>query len=198
MMDEVRDTEITLGTGRLLGLFFGLVIVCAIFFGLGFSMGRSSVKSTLTMEEAPAASMPVQANAGQKGAAGTRERRAQASDCLTPGGCDESQKTAQSTAASAAPVVTSSSSAPAPEIGKGAPLVANGGAYTVQVAAVSKQEDADALVGALRKKGYSVFIAATGSDKLFHVQVGPFADMKDAEATKLKLTSDGYNPILKR
>jgi DedD protein len=198
MTDEVRDTEITLGTGRLLGLFFGLVIVCAIFFGLGFSMGRSSVKSTLTMEETPSASMPVQANAGQKGAAGTRERPAQTPDCLTPGGCDEPQKMAQSTAASAAPAVMSSSGAPAPEIGKGAPLVANGGVYTVQVAAVSKQEDADALVGALRKKGYSVFIAPTGSDKLFHVQVGPFADMKDAEAMKLKLTSDGYNPILKR
>ena len=36
------------------------------------------------------------------------------------------------------------------------------------------------------------------TDKLFHVQVGPFGDIKDAEAMKSKLLGDGYNPILKR
>jgi hypothetical protein len=30
------------------------------------------------------------------------------------------------------------------------------------------------------------------------VQVGPYADMKDAEAMKAKLSGDGYNPILKK
>ena len=35
-------------------------------------------------------------------------------------------------------------------------------------------------------------------DKLFHVQVGPFADIKDAESARAKLVSDGYNPILKK
>ena len=63
---------------------------------------------------------------------------------------------------------------------------------------MSKQEDADALVGALKKKGYPVFIADATSDKFFHVQIGPFADIKDAEAMRTRLTADGYNPILKR
>src|SRR5271167_4850814 len=39
-----QDTEITLGTGKMLALFFGLVALCAIFFGMGFSLGRSSVR----------------------------------------------------------------------------------------------------------------------------------------------------------
>ena len=30
-----RDTEFTLGPGRLLGLFLGLVLLCGLFFGLG-------------------------------------------------------------------------------------------------------------------------------------------------------------------
>ena len=55
-----------------------------------------------------------------------------------------------------------------------------------------------ALVDALKKKQYAAFTASTTPDKLFHVQVGPFGDLKDAEATKAKLVSDGYNPILKR
>ena len=38
----------------------------------------------------------------------------------------------------------------------------------------------------------------SATDKFFHVQVGPFNDLKDAEATRAKLMSDGYNPILKR
>ena len=36
------DTEIALGTRSLLAIFFGLVLVCAIFFGLGYSVGRGS------------------------------------------------------------------------------------------------------------------------------------------------------------
>jgi DedD protein len=71
--------------------------------------------------------------------------------------------------------------------------------YFVQVAAVSKQEDAQALVDALKKKQYPAFTAnGSSTDKLFHVQVGPFSDIKDAEGMRAKLVSDGYNPILKK
>jgi cell division septation protein DedD len=68
----------------------------------------------------------------------------------------------------------------------------------VQVAAVSKQEDADALVKALRKKEYPVFVVSQPNSNLFHVQVGPFAQQKDAEAMRAKLAGDGYNAILKK
>jgi cell division septation protein DedD len=72
-------------------------------------------------------------------------------------------------------------------------------AYFVQVAAVSKQEDADSLVDALKKKQYPAFVAATvATDKLFRVQLGPFADVKDAEAMRTRLIADGYSPILKK
>jgi DedD protein len=72
-------------------------------------------------------------------------------------------------------------------------------AYFVQVAAVTKQEDADALVDALKKKDYPAFVAAqTKSDNFFHVQVGPYSDVKEAEAMRTRLISDGYTPILKK
>jgi len=44
MATATQDTEITLGTGKMLALFFGLVALCAVFFGMGFSLGRSSVR----------------------------------------------------------------------------------------------------------------------------------------------------------
>jgi cell division septation protein DedD len=90
------------------------------------------------------------------------------------------------------PVATGSTAAADPA----APPSLN--SYFVQVAAVSKAEDAEALVDALKKKQYPAFSTSTPTDKLIHVQVGPYADIKDAELMRGKLVSDGYNPILKR
>jgi cell division septation protein DedD len=71
--------------------------------------------------------------------------------------------------------------------------------YLVQVAAVSKPDDAEALVDALKKKQYSAFVASnSNTDKLYRVQVGPFGDIKEAEATRTRLINDGYSPILKK
>src|SRR5437868_13417488 len=40
--DKVQDTEITLGTGKLLGIFFALAIICSVFFTMGYLLGRST------------------------------------------------------------------------------------------------------------------------------------------------------------
>jgi cell division septation protein DedD len=71
------------------------------------------------------------------------------------------------------------------------------GSAVVQVAAVSHQEDADVLMNALKKHGYNVAIRQEPQDKLLHVQVGPFANKKDAEAMRQRLLADGYNAIVK-
>jgi cell division septation protein DedD len=69
----------------------------------------------------------------------------------------------------------------------------------VQVAAVSKQEDANSLVEALKKKEYPAFVAASVStDKLFRVQLGPYSEVKEAEGMRARLIADGYSPILKK
>src|SRR5271169_2944795 len=39
-----EDTEITLGTGRMLGLFFLLAAICGVFFSIGYSLGKSSAR----------------------------------------------------------------------------------------------------------------------------------------------------------
>src|SRR6202035_3219459 len=54
-MASSQDTEITLGTGKLLFLFFGLVGICAMFFALGYSLGR---KSEPAITSASAAASP--------------------------------------------------------------------------------------------------------------------------------------------
>ena len=67
----------------------------------------------------------------------------------------------------------------------------------VQIAAISNPADADVLVGALQKRGYSVTARHVTSDALIHVQVGPFSNRADAIAMRQKLLGDGYNAILK-
>jgi DedD protein len=194
-MAESQDTEITLGTGKMLALFFGLVALCAVFFGIGFSLGKNSAQSTTTGDLLPATASPggvrpsaVKATGGSASydsssyqAAGQKPASAQP---VT------NESVGNSSDASASP---SDSKTPA-DPNAAPPL--NG--YYVQVAAVSKREDAEALVEALKKKQYSAFAANTSTDKLFHVQVGPFADIKDAEGTRAKLVGAGYNPILKK
>lgn len=59
-----RDTELTLGSGTLLSMFFGLVLLCGLCFGLGYTMGRytSPPLSDSLSRPAPAGQAPLQAN----------------------------------------------------------------------------------------------------------------------------------------
>jgi DedD protein len=98
-----------------------------------------------------------------------------------------------------APATTAPEQTPAANAADPTTTLPPAAAYFVQVAAVSKQEDADALVDALKKKQYPAFVAAQSAlDKLFRVQVGPFTDIKEAEGMRTRLISDGYTPILKK
>jgi len=190
-----QDTEITLGTGKMLALFFSLVALCGLFFGLGFSLGRGSVRPLMTADQA-------QASPGATLRSSAMKSASQPPDSMTFYTAVE-QKDAN---AQLAPT-DASKEAPAKDTAKSAqnnsappdPMTATAASYFVQVAAVTKQDDAQALVEALKKKQYAAFTSNTSSaDKFFHVQVGPFGDLKDAEATKAKLINDGYNPILKK
>lgn len=198
-MSTSQDTEITLGTGKLLLLFFGLVAVCAVFFAFGYNLGRSSATPAVAERTPPAIDSSKQAN--KMGAAsGTKT-----SDLTFYKAVAQSDANAQLTPAQASAGPSnppSDSSAPPPPAAANAPdttTLPSASSYYVQVAAVSKQEDAEALVDALKKKQYPAFTASgSATDKLFHVQVGPYGDIKDAEIMRAKLISDGYNPILKK
>ena len=195
-MASSQDTEITLGTGKLLFLFFGLVSICALFFALGYTLGRKSeptVAAASTAAPLPqASSNTTKSSSGSPAQPMTFYKAVEQKDAnaeLTPPADTKNDTPATATNAPA----TQTPAAPADT-----PVSMPSSAYFVQVAAVSKQEDADALVDALKKKEYPAFVAAATADKLFRVQLGPFSDVKDAEAMRTKLIGDGYSPILKK
>lgn len=215
-MGEQYDTEITLGVGKLLMLFFGLVILCGVFLGVGYTMGHNSAKADQAAAAVgdglilaqPAANGANKPNASQNAAA-----PAKPTDCPEGQNCTPADQQAQQQPSSdltfykaveqkdaSAQLQPQKPVAPqtnepvkAPEM-KASP----GAGYMVQVAAVSKREDAEVLTDALRRKQYPVVVLTMPTDKLFHVQLGPFADLKDAESMKTRLVSDGYNPIVKK
>jgi len=202
-MVSSEDTEITLGTGKLLVLFFGLVGMCALFFALGYSLGRKSEPSLAT--NVPATPQ-VSSNSGKaSGAASTPAQpmtfykaveQKDANAELTP---PPDQKPGDATPAAASNATTTSTPAASPAANPNELTTALPSGYFVQVAAVSKQEDAQALVDALKKKEYPAFVAAqVATDKLFRVQLGPYAEAKEAEAMRTRLIGDGYSPILKK
>jgi cell division septation protein DedD len=45
--DASIDREVTLNTGTVLALFFTLALICAVFFGFGYSMGRKSTQTAV-------------------------------------------------------------------------------------------------------------------------------------------------------
>jgi len=102
---------------------------------------------------------------------------------------------------SAAPVTSPAADARASsEVISHTSPVTGPGTIVVQIAALSREDDAVALAGALRKKNYNVFVVnnPVNNDKFYHVQVGPFANLAEAQAMRAKLMGEGYNPIIKR
>jgi DedD protein len=210
-MASSEDTEITLGTGKLLFLFFGLVGICALFFALGYSLGRKS-EPAVTTASAAVTSQPALTGSKTSGAAAatppmTFYKNVEQKDAnaeLTPAAdaktdAKSDAKTDPNAAAGTAGAANNGTAAtPAAGTPESSATLPTSG-YFVQVAAVSKEDDADALVDALKKKQYPAFVAAAAAtDKLFHVQVGPYSDVKEAEAMRGRLIGDGYSPILKK
>ena len=46
--EKEAESEVTLGMTSLLGIFFGLVLICGVFFGFGYSLGHSKTSTTAT------------------------------------------------------------------------------------------------------------------------------------------------------
>jgi cell division septation protein DedD len=65
---------------------------------------------------------------------------------------------------------------------------------------VRTRQDADAVLRALKGRGYSVFLVAPhagASDSLYRVQVGPFASRDRAEKVLAKLKHQGFKPFIR-
>ncbi len=224
-----EDTEITLGVGKLLGLFFLLAAICGIFFSIGYSLGRSAGREQATNDQAQVSAASDAAPSGSGAIEGKpsaavakpQEQASAASDATPPQqsltfykavqqsgpGVDPSAATqkpadaaTQKDVAVTVPAKVAAPSASSSDVISHTSPVTGPGTIVVQIAALSREDDAVSLAGALRKKNYNVFVVnnPVNNDKFYHVQVGPFSNLADAQAMKAKLVAEGYNPIIKK
>jgi cell division septation protein DedD len=208
------DREISLGAPAILGIFFALALICAGFFGFGYTMGRKSAQSAIA--DTAAANADTSSNGSAKPAAGSLA--SQPSEPAAQPAADNSAapvvvQTEPASSAPTTPPATQKNAATAadgmivgdkppttnqqPATNNQPPAIAPSGTIMVQIAAVSSQDVADILLASLQKKGYSVSVRHEPQDKLLHVQIGPFATRKDAEAMQQRVLADGFNAIVK-
>jgi cell division septation protein DedD len=208
-----KDHELTLSTASIFGIFFGLVALCALFFGFGYSLGSHKSPTVLPAETATSASAPTGANFSTfKPAAG------QPVGTPTPRPVVDSSSTTTTTPSTPHPAATSTpaDTTPAPVVrvnpttpAPAHPIVlptpqpaaaaqpAPAGLF-VQVAAisVSHPDDATLMVSALRAKGYTAS-PHPAADNFIHILIGPFATRPAAEAVLKRLSADGYTAYIK-
>jgi cell division septation protein DedD len=185
------EREVTLSTGALLGIFAGLVLLCGLFFALGYTVRGRQVPRVVagpsTLEMVP---KTASANFGAFKPAAGSPVGGSAPAAVVPAAPAKVETPEPEVPAEAAPVVR-----PQPVA---TPAVVPAGSFVVQVAAMSHAEDAGFVVAALKAKGYPAAARSEPQDKLLHIQVGPYTNRKDAEAIKQRLAADGYdNPIVK-
>ncbi|HVB56327.1 MAG TPA: SPOR domain-containing protein [Candidatus Acidoferrales bacterium] len=208
-----RGGDRVLESRHLVGLFLGVVLLCSVFFTLGYVMGRTQYGGAVHASDAPerVASRPVPASPRTKQAppapaSGEWDFYANKSDDrLEP---SASASNASSSASSFSPAPAAEQPAlPRPESRapnaaakpvRFAPPKMFGKTIMLQVAAVTHQSDALAVADALQRKRFPSFVVAPSSDNFYRVQVGPYVDERAAESAKNALSHAGFKAIIKR
>ncbi len=201
-----RGGDRVLESRHLVGLFLGVVLLCSVFFTLGYVMGRTQYGGAVHAADSPerAASRPVPASPRAKQAppapaSGEWDFYANKSD-------DRLEPSASAPVSSPAPAAEqpalprSESRAPnaAARPVRFAPPKMFGKTIVLQVAAVTHQSDALAVADALQRKRFPSFVVAPSSDNFYRVQVGPYVDERAAESAKNALSHAGFKAIIKR
>ena len=204
---------------HVIGLFMLMLLFSGVFFTLGYVMGRSQydgqVRASVERHAKPEPTTSAKSEPASKRANKTAPSGAPTDASAPPKtdwdfyhvGDNKKPEDRLKPVAAASPSTPNPSpavvrtSAPsktgsAPTKTSNAPLVP-GGAYTLQVAALTKESDALELATRLQKKKFPAFVISPHADKYFRVQVGPYADQKTADAARKGLEGAGFKAIVK-
>jgi DedD protein len=216
---ENKNTgDFVLESKHLVGLFLLLVVIFGVVFTLGYLLGRGQYDAKLraAVGTPPGSDAPPPAATEAKPkpakpepeAAQTPKKNSDwdfyhsadpqsSADHLQP--APKPVSATMSVPATPKHAVAPSKPGILPKSGSGTdgPLIPKG-TIMLQVAAVMHQDDALALAQALQQKKFPAFVIPPGTDKLYRVQVGPYADNLTASNARQELESKGFKSIIKR
>ena len=179
-----QEREISLGTSTILGIFFGLALLCAAFFGFGYSMGHKASLPPVAAADATLTPKKDNTFSSFKTAPSTAPAKpVEATPPPTTTAADTADTNATAAPASATPA--------AEPVAGDQPPPSSQGVWTVQVSVSSVKPDAEKLTGVLTRQGFPASMSTTKDGK-FHIRVGPFATKAAADTTRKMLVADGY------
>jgi cell division septation protein DedD len=193
---ESVEQELHFSPGIILSIFMGITLVSAVFFGLGYSFGRTGdsagnfghAQHSMPTIEHPAPAVAISNPPAQKLLPKPSAAVALQPATLQPAAIATNAQPAPASASAVTPTTTSS---------KREGNSASNFGYMIQIAALASRHDAQALTVALRKDGLRAQLRNGRHDRFFHVQLGPFATQKQADAMRHKVIAAGYRAILK-
>jgi DedD protein len=220
MSGSRRGGERVLESRHLIGLFLGVVLLCCVFFTLGYVMGKTqygntpveaasldSVKSLPpAAKRAPAQTpastewdfytekkttdIPLKPQSSKSAASASSAPSVITAPRISPNAPPSRDISSSSTRTSHAP-------APLPPSRYRAPRMSRN-AIVLQVGALRSQSDALAMTDALQRKGFPAFVVVPSSDSFYRVQVGPFPTQAVGEKAKQSLEREGFKAIYRR
>jgi cell division septation protein DedD len=197
---------------HLVALFLGVVLLCAVFFSLGYVMGRSqyaglvhaayapgrdATPASLTEKMKPQEPPPSAAPAGEWDFYSNKNNnRLEA----PPKGISPAPPASSHSAVApppSSPADSRLSRSAIQQLHSGSPKML-AGSIVLQIAAVTRQGDALSMAEALQRKKIPAFVVAPSADRFYRVQVGPYHDERAADAAKAALDHAGFKAIIKR
>ena len=196
--------ERVLESRHLVGLFLGVVLLCGVFFTLGYVMGRNQYGGSVHAAESLSRTAPSSSSKSREPE--TQPAAPTEWDFYPKKDADRPTPNARSSASSNAPAKPNAP-APAPSSKLSANDPKNSqrlqapappkATILLQVAALRRQSDALEMADVIQQKKLPAFVVTPGPDNYYRVQVGPYSDMPAAEAAKRALEQLGFKPIIK-
>jgi DedD protein len=193
---------------HLVGLFLGVVLLCGVFFTLGYVMGHNqyggSVHASDLIKETEAAirpaAKPVEPDVTPAPAPSPANNEwdfysKKDNDRLEPAAPAAPRTPAPAPKSATAP---SAGAHTVPASARFQPPSLTKGAIVLQVAALRHESDALAMADALQQKHFPSFVVAPTTDNFYRVQVGPYPDQRAADTARAGLDHAGFKAIIKR
>lgn len=203
-------------TRQLLVAFFAVVLLCAVFFSLGFFVGykqRAASNAPLSEQVMPSQDVPGVVNSPEAAPAAQESRGSVPASAVNPANAGASSAEAApgnpavagSSPGTAAPGPALSASSTSPSVHKSAALAVPSPippGLLVQVAALSNQQDAINMVDVLKSRGYAALLLTPeqvrAKDSFFRVVVGPYPGHAEADKARSQLAAEGFKPFIRQ
>lgn len=189
--------EIQLNGKQLVFLFMAGTVVAVVIFLLGVFVGRGvsaqvGSPDPLVAEQVAAPEIPPVAASSGSGAPASAAEDLSYADRLAGTQPRDELKTAPAPPVVAQTEPAAAPPAPASPPAADVPAEPAGDGYAIQIAALGKRDEAEAMVRRLAGKGYSAYVLAPagGQPSVFRVRVGKFQNRREAEAVSSRLQKE--------